>query len=230
MGDTVTKPSSLSRGLAVRLFVVAGCLLGGAGLLAAKSRTEVIPARESFGLFPMQIGEWHGRALPDFDAEILAVLGVDEYVNRAYTRGPQYVSLYVGYYGSQRQGDTMHSPLNCLPGAGWLPVRQEHSTLQVRDEGRIRSIEVNDFVIQKGLDRQVVLYWYQGHGRVVASEYWGKVYTVVDSLRLNRTDGSLVRVVAPVLGNEPGAEDRARGEAMQFVRDMFPQLSRFLPA
>ena len=102
----------------------------------------------------------------------------------------------------------MHSPLNCLPGAGWLPVRQDRTTIQVRTSGTTRDIEVNNFVIEKGLDRQAVLYWYQSHGRVVASEYWGKVYTVLDAMRHNRTDGSLVRVVVPVAGPGPEAERR----------------------
>ncbi len=69
---------------------------------------------------------------------------------------------------------------------------------------------VNRFVIQRGLDKQVVIYWYQSHGRVVASEYWGKIYTVVDAIRLNRTDAAMIRVICPVTG--PEAADQARAE------------------
>jgi EpsI family protein len=218
-------------GLGRRILLVAACIVAGAALLAGTSRLETVPPRQSFAEFPMRFGDWQGQVLPDFDAQILAILGVDEYVNRFYHRsGGQPVAVYVGYYESQRQGDTMHSPLNCLPGAGWIPVGQGRATLQVNDGSGARSIEVNDFLIEKGLDRQVVLYWYQGHGRVVASEYWGKVYTVVDALQLNRTDGSIVRIVAPVIGNGADAEQRARSEAVQFVQEIFPHLSRFLPA
>ena len=110
------------------------------------------------------------------------------------------VGLYVGYHDSQRQGDTIHSPLNCLPGAGWQPLEQGRITVSVRDHGTARPapIEVNRVVIGKGLDRQLVLYWYQSHRRVVASEYWGKVYTVLDAMRYNRTDAAMVRVITPV--------------------------------
>ncbi len=106
-------------------------------------------------------------------------LGVDEYVNRIVSAAPANPtsSLYVGFYESQRQGDTIHSPLNCLPGAGWSRCRRRRRS-RLRPSIRIasaeRPIEVNRFVIQKGLDRQLVLYWYQSHGRVVASEYWGR--------------------------------------------------------
>ncbi len=103
--------------------------------------------------------------------------------------------------------------------------------LQVRDvpAGPTRSIEVNRVVIQKGLDRSLVLYWYQTHGRVVASEYWGKVYTVLDAIRYNRTDAALVRVIAPV--GEGGAEPllRAQHAAEAFAGDVFTELPKFLP-
>jgi EpsI family protein len=207
------------------------CFVGTAAVLARNARSEAVPPRESLAGFPMTLDAWQGQPLPDFDQKILDVLGVDEYVNRNYARaeGPS-VSLYVGYYQSQRQGDTMHSPLNCLPGAGWLPARQGRSRLAVTDaQGQPQEIEVNDFVIEKGLDRQVVLYWYQSHGRVVASEYMGKIYTVVDAVRLNRTDGALVRLVSPVRGSGPEAERAAEQAARDFAAVLFTRLGRYLP-
>jgi EpsI family protein len=87
-------------------------------------------------------------------------------------------------------------------------------------------IEVNRIVISKGLDQQLVLYWYQSHGRVVASEYWGKIYTVLDALRTNRTDAALVRVICPVGG---AAEAKAEREAVRFVQSFFPLLDDYLP-
>jgi EpsI family protein len=173
-----------------------------------------------------------------FDQKILTVLGVDEYISRVYT-APTNVSvgLYIGYYQSQREGDTMHSPLNCLPGAGWQPVKQERIFVPVAmsldsatgQPAGSREILVNRFVIQKGLDKQVVIYWYQSHGRVVASEYWGKIYTVVDAIRMNRTDAAMLRVICPVYGNDTAAEARAEQAATAFTRAMFPLLGRYLP-
>ena len=78
---------------------------------------------------------------------------------------------------------------------------------------RQRAIEINRYVIERGLDRQLVLYWYQSHGRVVASEYWGKIYTVVDAVRLNRTDAALVRVITPIPEATPQAEQAAEARA-----------------
>jgi EpsI family protein len=139
------------------------------------------------------------------------------------------VSLYVGYYASQRQGETMHSPLNCLPGAGWLPVERGRAVLPVRSapDGPMRRIEVNQFVIQKGLDRQAVFYWYQSRDRVIASEYWGKVYTVLDAIRYNRTDAALIRVIVPIAQGETSGTARAAG--VSFVDALFPRLVKHLP-
>ena len=95
--------------------------------------------------------------------------------------------------------------------------------------GPPRDIEINRYLIRKGLDKQMVLYWYQAHNRVVASEYWGKFYLIADAVRMNRTDGSLVRVIAPISSEENG-ESTAEATAVRFVKSMFPILSNFLPA
>src|SRR5207237_447546 len=135
------------------------------------------------------------------------------------------------FYQTQRQGSTIHSPMNCLPGAGWNPVDRSHLTIGVAPEpfAPARSIAINRIVIEKGMDRQMVLYWYQAHGRVVANEYWGKIYTVLDAMRMNRTDGSLVRVIAPITGSGSDDEQAAQRLAVEFVQSVFPLLSRHLP-
>lgn len=161
------------------------------------------------------------------DSRVMDVLGVDDHIDRTYVNAGRFpASLYVGYYQSQRSGDTMHSPLNCLPGAGWNPSRRARISVPVEGGD---PIEVNRIVISKGLDRQLVLYWYQSHGRVVASEYWGKIYTVLDALRTNRTDAALVRVICPVGGADGAAEVEAERQAIRFVQSFFPYLDDYLP-
>jgi EpsI family protein len=141
------------------------------------------------------------------------------------------VGVYIGYYQSQRQGDTMHSPLSCLPGAGWEPLSKSalRVTVDSSPGGAPREIEINRYLIQKGLDKQLVLYWYQAHNRVVASEYWGKFFLITDAVRLNRTDGALVRVISPIDAAQ-GGEGHAEAVAVRFVKTMFPMLTNFLPA
>ena len=176
----------------------------------------------------MQIDEWQGAPQAPIENKILAILGVDDYLTRAYYTPDRsaLVGLYMGYYGSQRQGDTMHSPLNCLPGAGWEPLSK--TTIPIRVDANA-DIVVNRYVVQKGLDRQLVLYWYQSHGRVVASEYWSKFYLIRDAVRLNRTDGALVRVIAPIaIGSEDGGLAAER-DATRFVQALYPTLLPYLP-
>jgi EpsI family protein len=127
---------------------------------------------------------------------------------------------------SQREGDTMHSPMNCLPGSGWQPVQSGHIT--VLTEGGPR--EINRYIVEKSGEELLVLYWYQSHGRVVASEYWGKIYMVLDAVRLNRTDAALVRVVVPISHLDPAGEKTAETLGTGFVRAMFPLLDRHVPS
>jgi EpsI family protein len=215
-----------------RLLVLLACFVIGTAAVARTERPEPVPVRTSFEEFPMQFEEWRGVPQPPLAPVILRQLGVDDYLTRAYYAADRSgVGLYIGYYGSQRQGDTMHSPQNCLPGAGWEPLSR--TTLPVAVAASVsgattQNIVINRYVIQKGVDRQLVLYWYQSRGRVVASEYWSKFYLIRDAVRMNRTDGSLVRVITPILGEND--EARAEQTAVGFVKALFPQLGSFLPA
>lgn len=223
-----------------RSLTISLALLAASGYLALASRTEPIPVRQPLSGFPDQVADWVMQQSAPIDQEVVSVLGVDDYLNRVYAR-PNPVSivgLYIGYYQSQRQGDTIHSPLNCLPGAGWRPTGQRRIEVTVTDTSRPerfdaavnrRPIVINLITVQKGSDRQAVAYWYQSRGRVMASEYWGKIYMVIDALRKNRTDGALVRVVAPVNGPGPEAQEAAEQNAIEFVKAIFPLLASYLP-
>jgi len=178
--------------------------------------------REPLSALPLAVGEWNGHDAPPFADDVLGQLGVDDYVNREYGNAAGVpVGLYVGYYASQRQGDTIHSPQNCLPGAGWQPVETGVVDLRLG----ARSVPVNRFLIQKGLDRQVVLYWYQGRGRVVANEYRNKALLMLDAARIHRTNGGLVRLIAPVTTTVGEAQSVVSG----FATALFPHLERHLP-
>jgi EpsI family protein len=215
--------------LLTRTLVVSVCLVTAAMGISAASRTEKVPLRTPLSELPFAFDGWKSSPEEPMDEKSLAVLKPDDYTIRTYSRGPSdYASLFIAYFGSQRQGETLHSPLNCLPGAGWIPTSLGRSNIIVTgNDGRPRAIDVNRVVIEKGLDRSLVLYWYQSHGRVTASEYWGKFYTVVDSIRLARSDAALVRVTIPMGPDDHGAADNA---AVSFVRALFPQLPRHLPA
>ncbi len=208
-----------------RLLIVAACLLA-ADRIAASAGSEEVRPREPLVAFPSVIGQWRSVGGVELDALTIARLGVDEYINRGYASGPAMLGLYVGYYATQRQGDSMHSPLNCLPGAGWQPLSREYVEVPLADG---RALTVNRYVIQKGLDRQVVIYWYQSHGRVVANEYASKVYMVYDALRLHRTDAAMIRITSPIDAGAAGAESVASERAIDFMRAMFPALAVHLP-
>jgi EpsI family protein len=212
-----------------RAIIVFACLAGGAGVIANAQRYEAVPIRRSFALFPMQIGEWKGVQDPPLEPRVLEVLGVNDYLTRAYYRPDKAgAGLYIGYWESQRQGDTIHSPLNCMPGAGWTP--RSKTIIEVPSGIGDERVAINRYVVEKGLDRELILYWYQSHGRVVANEYWSRLFLIRDAIRLNRTDGSIVRVIVPIRPNVENAEAVAEQTAAQFVKALFPLLSTYLPS
>jgi EpsI family protein len=200
-------------------------VLGGAVVNFWAAAGEARAPRRALAEFPAEVGGWRqaGRDAR-FDAATEAVLRADDYVSRDYTgEGGRFASLYVGYYLTQRTGATYHSPLNCLPGSGWQLDDAEN--VQIKPAGGAPAFEANRYIIRNAGQSQLLIYWYQGRGRAVASEYWDKVYTVLDSIRLRRSDGAMVRVLVPFRGDDREAERTAA----QFAAQVAPHLSAYVP-
>ena len=173
--------------------------------------------------FPMQLGQWQQSKDQIIDEPTMKVLRASDYLLRDFKRADgQAANFYVGYYASQREGASYHSPLNCLPGSGWTLTQPDTVTISLPDG---RTFGANKYVIQNGDYKSLMIYWYQGRGRQVASEYWGKVYTVIDSVRLRRSDGALIRVTVP-LGN---SEDAALKSALDLSAKAVAALPEFVP-
>lgn len=183
--------------------------------------------RKQLKEFPEQVGDWR-RSRPDtvLDDATLSVLRASDYLLRDYRRADgQSANFYVGYYASQREGASYHSPLNCLPGSGWT-LSEPGKVDIARPDGS--TFTANKYVIENGEYRSLMIYWYEGRGRAIASEYWGKVYTVIDSVRLRRSDGALVRVTVP-MGDSAGAEEAALKVATDLSTRAIAALGEFVP-
>ena len=207
-------------------FTITALLLAGTAIfLQARKRSETLPFREPLALFPHQLGAWAGTDV-SIPPDVREVLGSGDFLLRVYqnSSGGTDVDLFVAYIPSQREGDTLHSPKNCLPGAGWSPV--ESSQLSISLPGQ-SPLPVNRYVIAKGSEHQLVFYWYWAHGRAVASEYWAKFYLIADSIRLNRSDGSLVRVATPLFEDEDPL--KAERRLLDFTGNMVPRLGPYVP-
>lgn len=208
-------------------FLSAGLLLVATALfLQARSSNETVPAREPLASLPHQLGDWTGTDVT-IPQEILDILGAGDFLLRVYrepTPSQPYVDLFVAYFPSQRSGDSIHSPKNCLPGAGWSPVESSRVTLSLPGQA---AFPANRYVIAKGEDRMLVLYWYLAHDRAVASEYWAKFYLVTDAMRLNRSDGSLIRVTTPL---RPGETlDAAQQRLTSLAGSLIPIIDHYVP-
>jgi EpsI family protein len=195
-------------------------------LMRSLSHGEEIPLRKTFSHFPLQLSQWSGKEL-GLKQDVLKVLKVNDYMMRQYqrTQGPQ-IGLYVGYYQSQKQGATYHSPKNCLPGSGWSIVKTEKMSLDLTDIHGV-PIQVNRLVIQKGLEKQWMLYWYQDRGRIITNEYWAKGYLMWDAITKNRTDGAFVRVTLPFTEKN---ENDILSEGKIFTEAIYPLLKGYLPS
>lgn len=211
--------SSVSR------FVVVVVLLTAAALfLHARRQPETQVPRLPMAEFPRVLDGWDSKDV-GIAQDVRDILGPGDLLSRIYYRpGQPYVDLFVAYFASQRTDNSIHSPKNCLPGSGWMPAESGYIVIH-RPDGS--PVTVNRYIISKGLDRQLVLYWYQAHARVVASEYWAKYFLVADAIRMNRSDGSLVRVVTPILQSE--SSEVAQRRAVGFAQAALTKLDPFIP-
>jgi EpsI family protein len=197
-----------------------------AALVFAFSRTENVPPLRPLKDCPTSFSGWTMASEGVVEKEVQDVLRADDTLTRIYRRDSTGLpaSLFVAYFKTQRTGQAPHSPKNCLPGAGWVPSASEEVAIPVA--GLPEPIRVNRYVVSRGEEKSVVLYWYQTPRRVIASEYEAKFYLVVDSIRYHRSDTALVRVVSPVLR---GDEQAADGAAVDFVQSFFVPLRQYLP-
>ncbi len=210
----------------LRFGIVAVIMLATALVLQAHSRSEFFPPRALLSFLPLQIDGWKGTDIP-LDQDTLDILGAGEFLVREYENASQpqpLINLFIAYFPTQKAGDTIHSPNHCLPGAGWVPTSRE--VVQIgRPDGS--SFPVNRYVVSKAGERQLVLYWFQAHGREVASEYQAKYYLVSDSVRMNRSDGGLVRLMTPMLDGE--SPDAAQARLMKLGSQFLPLLDSYIP-
>jgi EpsI family protein len=189
-------------------------------------KTEAPIVSRPLTLLPTEVNRWQMTAEYPLEPEIQKVLKADDSINRMYTGPDGTVNLFIAYFLNQKQGKVPHSPQNCMPGSGWDPVRAD--IVKIPLPNSTETIEVNYYVLLKGLEKNVVLYWYQSNGRVIASEYKAKIYTILDSIRKRRSDTALVRVIINVPPSSN--EDAAFGVVQRFVQSMFPKIKTHLPA
>ena len=200
--------------------LAAGCLL----LLRAHAQqaqplagqlSSVLPAVEGYRTVNQQLGDDERR-----------VAGMTDYVARAFLRDSMVAfTTLVSYYDRQTQGKTIHSPRNCLPGAGWEVV--DGGTRLVSAGG---THPINRYLLRNGNAMAVAYYWYQGRGRITASEYAVKWQLLRDAALSGRTEEALVRVVVPVAkSGDPGAMAAADSIAQEIASRLIGDVDRVLP-
>lgn len=201
-------------------------LFGGALVNFFELRGEKRVERQNLQTFPATVGVWQAFGKDTrFDAETEKVLRADDYLLRDYfsKENRAAANLYVGFYGSQKNGATYHSPLNCLPGAGWEFVENTRREIALPSG---ETFTAQAALVRSAELRGAMIYWYQGRGRRTADEYSDKILTVWDGVTKNRSDGALVRVF--VVSGET-SDANAEKVAADFAGQAARELEKFVP-
>jgi EpsI family protein len=189
--------------------------------------TPVVPARQPLAAFPRHLGQWELASEGSISARLEPVLGADDYIVRSYrSRAGEIAEIFAAYYAVQYAGESMHSPKNCMGGAGWEPIQK--GRLALTANGASRAAAASSYIIQRDGQRFVMLYWYQIHGRMIPSEYWLKAYLVWDTICTRRRDGAEVRITVPIRPGSDGEEEL--DTAVDLARTSVLYLPRFIPS
>jgi EpsI family protein len=175
---------------------------------------------------PQTLGAWTMQQEGVVEPEVQEVLKADDLVTRWYVSPStgSGLNLFIASFRSQRNGKAPHSPKNCLPGNGWLPLMQGEIPVDV---GLAEPIPVNRYIVAHGESRSVVMYWYQSRDRAVASEYRAKFWVIADAIRYNRTDTALVKVTVPVMDRD---SDKAERVGIEFIKTFYATIREHLPS
>ncbi|MDR3090440.1 MAG: EpsI family protein [Desulfobulbaceae bacterium] len=186
------------------------------------AEVKAVPIKRGLADFPQRLGDYRLSGAFQSSSEELEMLGVDDYIQYNYMNDTgARMNLYVGYYRAVGVTGSYHSPKNCLPGGGWGIA--DAKQLPLRIAGAKSAIA--EMLIKNGGEEQVVLYWYQNRGRIIASEYWEKFWLIKDALFMGRRDGAFIRVMTYATDGRAAAEQRA----LQFSELVIPALDEFLP-
>ena len=203
------------------LLLVGILVIGGLAVNWFSLRGENDIARRPLAEMPANIGDWRqkGEAIK-FDVSVENVLRATDYTMREYTLPDgRTTNVYVGYYASQKTGATYHSPQNCMPGAGWVMKDRQSIEINTPSGG---TFTANRYIVENGVYREAMIYWYQGRGRFESSEYSDKINTVFDSVTRSRSDGAMVRVLASVGTDETAAIKAAADISARLAENLTP--------
>ncbi len=200
------------------------CLLSTVFLLAGTltatrlmDRRKPQPLARPLTSIPTEIDGWRGTPAPELPGDVQGVLKATNLLSRFYQRGDSSIELFIAFYAEQRAGESMHSPKVCLPGSGWEIGQYGSEQVTVGDQ----SYTVNRYLVQKGLERLTVLYWYQSRSGIVASEYFGKVLLIKNAILQGTASGSIVRLT---FNDRPGAIP----EAVELASHLIPEVRKCL--
>ena len=185
------------------------------------------PIKQPLSRFPIEIGDWKFARKSFFSAPVIDMLGVNDYISYDYAEANgRVLNLYISYFTAVGVIGAYHSPQNCLPGGGWNIVSVE-DILLTKVPAPHTGAAIKKVVVQKGSEQQVVLYWFQNRGRIIASEYWEKIYLVVDAIFKQRRDGSFIRIIGQV--PKGGDKDKFAQEMNDFAGSVVGIASDFIP-
>ena len=227
MGSIVQKyrsHSSLKLRYYAAILILTMASLGNALLSIPSAAIKRVPLAK----FPATVGDWKRVSEQRLSSDIMDILKVDDYFMGTYKNEKgDLIDVYIGYFETQRDGKQVHSPRQCLPGAGWLRVKHMELPLPISGNGTrpFRNTSVNVDLMVKGDDKELYVWWYQARGRIYSSEYMNKLYLMWDSLTRKRTDGALVRINIPV----NRSFDESLSTISKFVMDIYDYLPQFIP-
>jgi EpsI family protein len=203
-------------------FFVVYILIIATGLYINLYSEITVPINRSLKELPLSYKGWKMVSESIFDENILEKLRPTDYVLRRYVGSEKIpVYLYVGYHGGGNNSGEIHSPRHCLPGSGWLKIKEDKISIN-SESGKINLVKA---IYQKGEEKELFFYWYKVRGETLSSEFALKFTQIINSMLYRRKDAAFIRVSVPFESDE----NIASSVGIKFIKDFYPVIERFLP-
>ena len=211
----------------VMMLAVALSLAVSAAFVLAPARDLVTVERDGFALFPRQIAGWSGSVFP-LEPDVARVLDATDYINATYAKPGEAgaVNFFAAWYADQTDGSGIHSPEVCLPVGGWEVFSIDPTPVTIEDTV-YGTFTLNRAIIEKGLNRQLVYYWFEQRGKRMTNDFLVKLDVVKDGFQKGRKDGAMVRFLTSIERGETEAEADAR--LQRFMKEALSRLPRYIP-
>ena len=211
----------------IKFVIVTICLLAAGLLVNFRTDSIVVAKARALNSAIEQFGHWQIAADIPLDSSIRDALKLDDYLFRSFTDGSENVTLYIGYYFSNRKVGASHDPLVCFPGQGWTLKNRKKDKMNVLVNDKNKTVSYATMTAQRSGNKEFLLYWFQAYDIPTSDTLSQKAMLLWRKILTGGEESAFVRISIDMNGK---TDEECLTILSGFVRDFYPVFIRYINA